>query len=51
MKEILQDELGFLGSWLFQIYPEKKIRIAQQRGHQEHLDVPRVQATLRGECE
>ena len=51
MKQVLQDELGFLRRRLFEINPEKKIRVAQQRGHQEHLDVPRVQATLRGECE
>jgi hypothetical protein len=46
MKNILQNELRFLGGCFLQIDPEKQTCVCQQRGHQERVDVLRVQAAL-----
>ena len=48
---ILEDALCFVGAWLLQIDPKKKVRIAQEGRHQKNFDVLAVQASLRCECE
>jgi hypothetical protein len=50
VKYALEDELCFLGGRLLQIYPKKKIRIRQKRGHEEHLDVSGMETPLGCEC-
>src|SRR5688572_20107302 len=47
MKDVFQNDLGFLRRWLFQIDPKKQIRIGQKRWHQEHGNVLRMQPPLR----
>ena len=47
MKHIFQHILGFLRRWVLEIDPEKEIGVAQERRHQEHVDVLAVQAPLR----
>jgi hypothetical protein len=51
MKNFFKHEFGFLRRRIFQIYPQEKIRIAQQRRHQEHFYVLAMEPALSGKHE
>ena len=46
MEHVLQHILGLLRRRVLQVHPEEQVRVAQQRRHQEHLDVLAVQPAL-----
>jgi hypothetical protein len=50
VKDFLQVESGFFRRGRFQVHPEKKVGVRQQRGDQKSLDIPSVQAALRRKC-
>ena len=39
MKDVFEDQLGFLGSGILQVDPEEEIGVAEERGHEETLQV------------
>jgi hypothetical protein len=47
VKNVLKNELALFGRGALKINPEKEICIAQQSGHQKHLDIPAVKTALR----
>jgi hypothetical protein len=51
MENLLQHFLPFRLRGIFQIHPEKKVRVREQRRHQKNFDVLRMEFALRRECE
>ncbi len=49
MKHAGENRLHLLRRRVFKVHPEKQVRVRQQRRHEEQINVPRVQASLRGE--
>src|SRR5215831_12257112 len=47
----IEHELGFLGCRVLEVHPEEQVRVAQEGGHQEPINVPGVQPALGGEGE
>src|SRR3954469_291304 len=49
MEYIYEDKFLLSGSGLFQVDPEKEVRVRQEGRHEEHFYVRAVQASLSGE--
>src|SRR5262249_31318950 len=51
MEQVFEDDLRLLGRGVFEIDPEEKVGVAEQRWHQERIDVPGMQTALGSKCE
>ena len=51
VEDVFQQELRFLRGGIFEVNPQEKLCVRQQRRHQEQLDVLAVQPALGRKCE
>jgi hypothetical protein len=49
VENVFEHRFAFFGCCAFQIHPEKEVRVAQQRRHQDRFDVSAVKPALGGE--